>query len=68
MRWKVGLIDKYSEKLAYVQENFKFSDWVYYVDWRIATDSSKIKVRLSSRSCNRRKSVHSQVSLSECMT
>ena len=64
MRWKVGLIDKYSEKLAY----FKFSDRLYYVDWRIATDSSKIEVRSSSRSCNPRKSIHSQVSLSECMT
>jgi len=28
MRWKVGLIDKYSEKLACVQENFMFSDWL----------------------------------------
>jgi len=41
MRWKVGLTGKYSEKLAYVQENIKFSDWLYYVDWRIATDFPK---------------------------
>ena len=33
MRWKVGLRDKCSEKLAYVQENFMFSDWLCYVDW-----------------------------------
>ena len=33
LRWKVGLRDKYGEKLAYVQESFKFSDWMLYVDW-----------------------------------